>query len=65
MTGSSPMTAGCGLRIGEAMAVKAESLHNGTFRITEQKNGATGLYGPLKHRKAGDYRDRASPSMGQ
>jgi integrase len=56
-----PLMVGCGLRIGEALAVKAESLLNGTLRITEQKSNATGLYGPLKHRKAGDYRDAPLP----
>jgi integrase len=51
---------GCGLRIGEALAVKAESFNGGTLRITEQLL-PNGTHGPLKHRKAGDYRDVPVP----
>lgn len=52
---------GCGLRIGEAMAVKWEDFHAGYLRVDEQLL-ASGLYGPLKHRKPGDFRDVPAPS---
>jgi integrase len=51
---------GCGLRLGEVLAVRGDSFRDGILRITEQrlKNGP---YGPLKGRKAGDYRDVPVP----
>ena len=53
---------GCGLRIGEALAVGPHSIcAGGVLRISEQLL-ATGLYGPLKHRKAGDFRDILLPA---
>jgi integrase len=57
-----PLMAGCGLRMGEALAVKADAPTHGTLRIREQKL-VSGLYGPLKHRKPGDYRDVPFPAF--
>lgn len=51
---------GCGLRIGEAMAVRWENFKDGTLRISEQLT-PQGTYGPLKHRKPGEYRDVPVP----
>jgi integrase len=53
---------GCGLRIGEALAVKKESFRDGgrTLRVTEQVN-QTGQLQPLKQRKAGEFRDVPVP----
>jgi integrase len=51
---------GCGLRIGEALAVTGEQLLNGTLRISEKRE-ADGSYGPLKARQPGDYRDIPLP----
>jgi len=52
---------GCGLRIGEALAVgPACILPGGVLRVSEQLL-ATGEYGPLKHRKAGQFRDVPMP----
>jgi integrase len=53
---------GCGLRIGEALAVRWENFNveTGTLRITEQLN-EDGTYTPLKHRSEGDYRDMPVP----
>jgi integrase len=55
------LMAGCGLRIGEALAVRFENIGDGVLRVTEQRL-PDGSYGPLKHRKAGDYRDVPLPS---
>lgn len=52
---------GCGLRIGEAMAVSKRSLFNGSLRLSEQML-EDGSYGPLKGRKPGEYRDVPVPS---
>ena len=51
---------GCGLRIGEALAVRWENFRDGTLRITDQLN-EDGTYTPLKHRSEGDYRDVPVP----
>jgi integrase len=51
---------GCGLRIGEALAVKPGALTDGTLRISDQLLAAD-TYGPLKHRKPGDFRDVPAP----
>jgi integrase len=55
---------GCGLRIEEALAVqKSDFRENGTvLRVTRQasQDGRNTL--PLKHRKAGDYRDIPVPA---
>lgn len=55
---------GCGLRIGEAMAVRWENFKDGTLRISEQLT-PRGAYGPLKHRKPGEYRDVPVPNYVQ
>jgi len=48
---------GCGLRIGECLAVRREDfLPDGTLRVTRQQL-TDGTRGPLKARKAGEYRD--------
>ena len=51
---------GCGLRIGEALAVRWENFRDGTLRITEQL-APDGTYIPLKHRKVGEWRDVPVP----
>jgi integrase len=51
---------GCGLRIGEALAVKRENVRGNTLRIEEQRLGS-GELGPLKHRRPGEYRDVPLP----
>jgi integrase len=54
---------GCGLRLGEALAVREDGFReNGTvLRITEQvRPGDT--HGPLKHRRADQYRDAPVPA---
>ena len=53
---------GCGLRIGEALAVKKECFRDDgrTLRVTEQVNQA-GKLQPLKQRKAGEFRDVPVP----
>jgi integrase len=53
---------GCGLRIGEALAVGPQCIRpGGVLRVSEQLL-TTGLYGPLEHRKAGDFRDVPMPA---
>lgn len=54
---------GCGLRLGEALAVRADSFRDGgrTLRITEQVRPGDTL-GPLKHRRADQYRDLPVPA---
>ena len=52
---------GCGLRLGEALAVRADAFTDGRLRITEQAT-PTGALTPLKSRKAGDYRDIPVPA---
>lgn len=56
------LAAGCGLRMGEALAVKGSCSRDGFLRVTEQRL-TTGLYGPLKHRKPGAYRDTPLPEF--
>jgi integrase len=55
---------GCGLRIGEALAVQKSCFRDDgrTLRVTEQVNQA-GVLVPLKQRKAGEYRDVPVPSF--
>jgi hypothetical protein len=57
-----PLMAGCGLRMGEVLALKADAPTIGTLRITEQRL-IDNSYGPLKHREPGSYRDRAVPAL--
>lgn len=52
---------GCGLRVGEALAVRWENLKDGTLRVSEQLL-PDGTYGPLKHRKPDEYRDVPVPN---
>lgn len=52
---------GCGLRPGEALAVHSDGLRGHTLRVTEQLRN-DGTYGPLKHRKPGDFRDIPLPA---
>ncbi|MGW6914216.1 hypothetical protein ACWGB8_10405 [Kitasatospora sp. NPDC054939] len=52
------LMSGRGMRNGEALAVNINNIvADGVYRITEQVNQTTKDYAPLKHRKAGDYRD--------
>lgn len=51
---------GCGLRIGEALAVRSDSVRGDELRVEEQVLG-TGKLGPLKHRKPGEFRDVPLP----
>jgi integrase len=55
---------GCGLRIEEALAVcKEDFIEDGTvLRVTWQASGDGKGREPLKHRKAGEYRDVPVPS---
>ncbi|MGW3056562.1 tyrosine-type recombinase/integrase [Streptomyces goshikiensis] len=56
------LMSGCGLRNGEAAAVNIRNLvADDVYRVTEQVNQATKTYGPLKHRKPGDYREVPLP----
>lgn len=56
---------GCGLRISEALAASKPNLRKTKsgwiLRLTEQQRD-TQDYGPLKHRKDGEYRDVPCPS---
>lgn len=52
---------GCGLRIGEALAVRWENFKDGQLRITQQMY-PNGTYGPMKHRKEEDFRDVPVPA---
>ena len=52
---------GAGVRPGEVLAVRRESFADGRLRITEQQL-TDGSRGPLKARKAGEYRDVPVPS---
>ncbi|MEU6198617.1 tyrosine-type recombinase/integrase [Streptomyces sp. NPDC047061] len=57
------LMSGCGLRNGEAYAVNLNNLvADDVYRITEQVVLSTRKYGPLKHRKAGEYRDVPLPA---
>jgi integrase len=51
----------CGLRIGEALAVRAEGFDGTRLRVSEQML-VDGSYGPLKHREPGAYRDVPVPA---
>jgi integrase len=52
---------GCGLRIGEALAVSETSIRGHILRATEQVYARTPKLGPLKARKPGEYRDVPLP----
>jgi integrase len=52
---------GCGLRPGEALAVKGQAFSSGRLRVSQQRL-LTGDYAPLKARKPGDFRDVPVPS---
>ncbi|WP_345695817.1 site-specific integrase [Kitasatospora terrestris] len=57
------LMSGSGLRNGEALAVNVNNIvADDVYRITEQVNQTTGRYAPLKHRKAGEYRDVPLPA---
>ncbi|MFE7563324.1 tyrosine-type recombinase/integrase [Kitasatospora sp. NPDC057500] len=57
------LMSGCGLRNGEAFAVNLNNIvADDVYRVTEQVNQSTKNYAPLKHRKAGDYRDVPLPA---
>ncbi|MFF4874357.1 tyrosine-type recombinase/integrase [Streptomyces sp. NPDC000961] len=57
------LMSGCGMRNGEALAVNIHNIvADDVYRITEQVNQTTKTYAPLKHRKAGDYRDAPLPA---
>jgi integrase len=54
---------GCGLRIEEALAVQKSCFrdHGTVLRVFEQASGDGRKTAPLKHRKAGEYRDIPVP----
>ncbi|WP_241003044.1 tyrosine-type recombinase/integrase, partial [Streptomyces sp. CB01881] len=57
------LMSGCGMRNGEVLAVNINNIvADDVYRITEQVNQTTKDYGPLKHRKVGDYRDVPLPA---
>ncbi|MFJ2092715.1 tyrosine-type recombinase/integrase [Streptomyces sp. NPDC087901] len=57
------LMSGCGLRNGEAAAINLNNLvADDVYRVKEQVVMSTGKYGPLKHRKAWQYRDVPLPS---
>ncbi|WP_327668456.1 MULTISPECIES: tyrosine-type recombinase/integrase [unclassified Streptomyces] len=57
------MMSGCGLRNGEAAAVNLNNIvADDVYRVSEQVVMSTRKYGPLKHRKAGEYRDVPLPA---
>ncbi|MEU7318391.1 site-specific integrase [Streptomyces sp. NPDC007083] len=57
------MMSGCGLRNGEAAAVNINNIvADDVYRVSEQVVMSEGAYGPLKHRKAGEYRDVPLPT---
>lgn len=57
---------GCGLRLGEALAVRRENFTNGRLRLTEQRYttrvSGDPRTGPLKARKDGAFRDVPVPA---
>lgn len=53
---------GCGLRIGEALAVGEASNRGHVLRASEQMYDQPPRVGPLKHRKPGEYRDIPLPA---
>jgi integrase len=62
--GLNELMRGCGLRIEEALAVaKEDFIEDGTvLRVAWQASGDGKKREPLKHRKAGEYRDVPVPS---
>jgi integrase len=55
------LMAGCGLRLGEALGVDEDCfIADGVLRVTRQWR-ADSKFGPLKHKKDGDYRDVPFP----
>ncbi|RAJ48583.1 site-specific recombinase XerD [Streptomyces sp. PsTaAH-130] len=57
------LMSGCGLRNGEAAAVNVNNIvADEVYRVTEQVVMSTRQYGPLKHRKVGEYRDVPLPA---
>ncbi|MFG3098024.1 tyrosine-type recombinase/integrase [Streptomyces sp. NPDC048202] len=57
------LMSGCGLRNGEAAAVNLNNLvADDVYRVSEQVILSTKSYGPLKHRKVGEYRDVPLPA---
>ncbi|MEV5843492.1 tyrosine-type recombinase/integrase [Streptomyces sp. NPDC051985] len=57
------LMSGCGLRNGEAAAVNLSNIvADDVYRVSEQVVMSTAQYGPLKHRKAGEYRDVPLPA---
>ncbi|MEV8099892.1 tyrosine-type recombinase/integrase [Kitasatospora sp. NPDC085879] len=58
------LMSGCGLRNGEAAAVNLKNMvaDDDVYRVSEQVNQTTREYAPLKHRKAGEYRDVPLPA---
>ncbi|MFI1370327.1 tyrosine-type recombinase/integrase [Streptomyces griseochromogenes] len=57
------LMSGCGMRNGEAAAVNLNNIvADDVYRITEQVVLSTRQYGPLKHRKVGEYRDVPLPA---
>jgi integrase len=52
---------GCGLRIGEALAVSKASIRQHVLRASEQVYDRPPKLGPLKHRKPGEFRDVPLP----
>ncbi|MGW2051776.1 tyrosine-type recombinase/integrase [Streptomyces sp. NPDC001858] len=58
------LMSGCGMRNGEAAAVNLNNIVAGdVYRVTEQAVLSTRQYGPLKHRKPGEYRDVPLPAQ--
>ncbi|APU44815.1 site-specific integrase [Streptomyces sp. TN58] len=56
------LMSGCGLRNGEAAAANIRNIvADDVYRVTEQVNQTTKTYGPLKHRRPGEYRDVPLP----
>lgn len=53
---------GCGLRAGEALAVKVENFTNGHLRVTEQRQGSPDRLCSLKAKDPGYFRDVPVPA---
>lgn len=53
---------GCGLRLGEVLGVRGEDFNDGSLRLSRQlaPNGQNTI--PLKHRRAGDFRNIPVPA---
>ncbi|MFI5756849.1 tyrosine-type recombinase/integrase [Streptomyces sp. NPDC051569] len=57
------LMSGCGLRNGEAAAVRLDNIvADDTYRVHEQVNQTSNTYSRLKHRKVGEYRDVPLPA---